>query len=230
MAHRSLLVTALVALSMSLSPVLPGAVGAAASPTARAAPTGLPAAPEVKAAVGGQGAWRVYPGDIAALGSRPAGCRSDEQMLAYRGVQARWYSGRERGVPRAVHTGAEIAVLRYADAAAARAAVRNNESYPRRCPRVTEWVCEECDGISTTRRTRVPVARLGDQSVAWSLRAVGNAKSAGYTVVARRGRSVVRVTLTRTRDMVADAPWRYPRSMPKREVVRLARVTLRAGP
>ena len=63
-------------------------------------------------------------------------------------------------MPRSVFTSAEIAVLTYADDAAARAAGPAQRVVPRRCPKVVEWVCTDCDGIDTTWRTRTPAARV----------------------------------------------------------------------
>lgn len=201
-------------------------VAVAAAPAASAAPAPLPSARVVKGVVGGVGPWHAYPSDISALGARPRGCRSDRQLLDPQSVRAKSYAGREGGQPRRIFSGAEIVVLGYADEAAARAAFANVATYPRRCPKVVEWVCTECDGISTTWRTRVPVARVRDQSVAWRLRDVGNLRSSGYAVVARYGASLVRVTVTRTRDIFGPHPERYPRPMPERKAVRLARLAL----
>ena len=186
----------------------------------------FPSKAVVKSVLDGKGHWRVSPGDLEKLGAKPRGCRSDKQMLAYDDARVRWYAGREVGMPRSVFTSAEIAVLTYADDAAARAAVQRNASYPRRCPKVVEWVCTDCDGIDTTWRTRTPAARVGDQSVAWRFRQFGNLKSNGWAVVARDGATVVRVRTLRTRDVFAGGRHGYPRLMDKKVAVRLARTAL----
>jgi hypothetical protein len=111
---------------------------------------------------------------------------------------------------------------------AARKAVRRNASYPQRCPKVVEWVCTQCDGIWTTWRTRVPAARVGAQSVAWRFRELSNAKAKGHTIVARRGTTVVRVTVGRAR-YPGDGPFTYPERIAKKKVVALARIALRTA-
>ncbi|QIX27179.1 hypothetical protein ncot_11645 [Nocardioides sp. JQ2195] len=180
----------------------------------------------VKASMNGVGEWRAYRGSFKTVGGKPRDCRSDEQMLDYDEARSKSYHGRESGLPRSVWSGAEIVILRYADADSARRAVRRNGSYPRRCPKVTEWVCTECDGIWTTWRTKVPAVTVGAQSVAWKFREVGNFKSNGHAVVARRGSTVVRVTVTRTRDVTMKDGWVYPQLVRKRVVTRLARKAL----
>lgn len=215
---------ALVAVVALLGVVLEPAPSGATIPL-----SAFPSKAVVKQTMDGTGHWRTSPGDLTKLGARPRDCRSDQQMLAYDDVRVRWYSGREMGMPRSVYTSAEIAVLTYADDAAARHAVQRNASYPRRCPRVVEWVCTDCDGIDTTWRTRTPAARVGSQSVAWRFRQVGNLKSNGYAVVARDGATVVRVTGMRTRDVFVDGGQHYPRLMDKGVVLGLARTALRTA-
>lgn len=187
----------------------------------------FPSKSDVKTVFAGKGRWFSYRGDIATLGGRPAECRSDDQLLNFDEVKARYYSGRERGAPRSVSANAEIAVLKYATVGSARDAVKRNRSYPRRCPKVTEWVCDQCDGISTIWRTKVSAKKVGRQSVVWKFRRIDNLKSNGYTVVARRGSTVVRVTASRTRDVAAKNGWVYPKLIKKRVAVKLARTALR---
>ncbi len=180
----------------------------------------------VKSVIGGKSAWRAYPGDIATLGGKPRRCRSDKQMLKFDEVKSKLFSGKERGAPKSVFASAEIAILKYATVGSARDAVKRNGTYPKRCGKVTEWVCNECDGISTTRRTRVSAAPVGSQSVVWKFRRIDNFKSNGYAVVARKGSTVVRVTVSRTRDVSANNGWVYPKLIQKPVAVKLARTAL----
>lgn len=217
------LMASLTCLVLSLVP-LSGPAGASSSATAPILVGDFPTVSTVKTVFNGKGTWRAHRGDMTTLGSRPSGCRSDQQMLAFDRNRAIWYSGVERGLPASIYSGAEIVVLRYASVGAARDAIARNASYPSRCPKVTEWVCEECDGISDTWRTRVSMAQAGDQSVAWRFREVGNLKSSGYTIVARRGATVVRVTLERTSTRYLAAG--YPSLMSKQMALRLARIAV----
>jgi hypothetical protein len=206
-----------------------GIAGLPALAVATITASDFPAKSEVKAAVGGKGVWAAFPADITTLGSKPRGCRSDKQLLDFDEVKAKAFFGRESGTPRPVRSGAEIVILRYATVASARDAVKRNGSYPQRCAKVTEWVCTDCDGISTTWRTRVAAREVGRQSVAWRFRRIDNSKSNGYTVVARRGSTVVRVTVSRTRDVPVTGEWVYPQRIKKRVAVRLARLALRSA-
>ncbi len=188
--------------------------------------TAFPSKVAVKSELNGVGAWRAtfFP-DTTALGARPRSCRSDLQLLAFTEDRGRSYFGAQAGRPPSVEAFARIKVYRYASTAAARAAVKRNATYPDRCPRVVEWVCDNCDGIATTWRTAVTVPRVGQQSTAWSWRELGMAKATGYTVVARRGATVVVVDAGRDR-YVDGAAWTYPRLIAKTRAVAIARLAL----
>ncbi|GAA4811998.1 hypothetical protein GCM10025786_15960 [Nocardioides caeni] len=214
-----------VVLALLLSLLL-AAFGSTAGP-AQAAPSPFPTAASVKDAVFGTGSWSARNwGAEGTIGGRPAACRSDQQMVAHRARGARSYYGATTG---SVWMSSEVEVLRYRSVAEARQDLRRSGSYPRRCPRVTEWVCEECDGISTTWRTRVAVQRAGSESVGWSFKRVDNLKAVGYTMVARRGTTLVLVTLTLTRDVFGANGWVYPRLPRKAAIVRLARLAIRTA-
>lgn len=186
----------------------------------------FPAKTVVKSSMNGKGHWSSSRGRFATLGGKPGDCRSDKQMLSFDRAKSRFFYGREKGMPRSIWSNAEIVVLRYPDTKSARRAVKRNASYPRRCPKVTEWVCNDCDGIWTTWRTRTLAAKVGRQSVVWRFREIGNFKSNGYTVVSRRGSTIVRVTVGRTRDVSARNGWVYPKLIKKREALRVARKAL----
>lgn len=206
------------------------ATGWAVPPAAAAsAPTDFPTKAQVKQTVGGKGAWTSYPFSVKSLGSKPQACRSDRQMLSPSMVRARSYHGPVLGMPQSITSNAQIAVFRYPSVAEARAVVVNNASYPIRCPKVVEWVCTQCDGVWTTWRTKVRAPKVGAQRTAWRFREVGNFKSNGYAMVARRGTTVVRVSVSRTRDVWGPQGWTYPPLVPKRTMVRLTRQALAAA-
>lgn len=186
----------------------------------------LPSKAAVKKVMNGRGAWHRTAGSIDVVGSKPRSCNTQELMANPRDVRVRDYSGQEQGLPRTIWSHTNAAVLRYPDVASARRAVANTASYARRCPKVTEWVCNECDGVWTTWRTRVRAPKVGAQRVIWRFREQGNFKSNGYTVVARRGATVVRVTASRTRDVTGPHGWTYPPRIEKKVAVRLAKLTL----
>jgi hypothetical protein len=149
-------------------------------------------------------------------------------MLDFREDRGRGYYSPPAGPSDDVGALAKVDVYRYDSVRAARQAVSQNASYPQRCPKVTEWVCTQCDGIWTTWRTRVPAAQVGAQSVAWRFRELSNAKAKGYTIVARRGTTVVRVTVGRSR-YPGDGPFTYPERIAKKKAVALARIALRTA-
>lgn len=187
----------------------------------------LPRKATVKAVLDEGGRWRAYTyGDTRALGARPSSCRSDLQMLAFREDRGRGYFGPPAGPSDDVGAVARVDVFRYDSVRDAKRAVRRSGSYPDRCPRVVEWVCTDCDGIWTTWRSRVPAARVGEQSVAWRFRELSIAKGKGYTVVAREGTTVVRVSVGRARYPGGDGPFTYPQRIAKRKTVELARIAL----
>jgi hypothetical protein len=147
-------------------------------------------------------------------------------MAGFDESRKRSYSGPERGRASSVWGEVQVEVYRYPTVADADDVVRANARYPSTCPRVTEWTCEECDGITTTARQRVSFAPVGVQSIAWRFRAVDNFKHNGFTVVARRGVTVVRVTTGRGR-MPTSSTFRYPPLVSKDRAERVARLALR---
>jgi hypothetical protein len=207
--------------------VLVLAAGPAAPAAAVIAPSDLPSKARVKNAMDGVGTWNAGPFPRP-IGSRPADCRSDRQMLDPDERRVRGYGGREAGRPASVYAEVAIEVFRYGSRAEARAAVRSNGTYPERCPRVTEWTCTECDGISTTWRTLVTLPRVGVQSVAWRYRAIDNFKHKGFTYVARRDTTVVRVSSGRAR-MPTGSTLTYPRLISAAKAERVARMALRTA-
>ena len=205
-----------------------GVVASAVPAQAVISRSDLPSKATVKSVLNGTGRWfaGTY-GDTRALGSRPSACRSDLQMRNFREDRGRVYSGRQVGLP-GVGASASVDVFRYATVRAAKRAVARNGSYPQRCPRVVEWVCTQCDGVWTTWRSRVAVPRVGQQRVAWRYREAGNARSAGFTVVARKGTTVVRVSVGRDR-YPGEGAFTYPKPIPKKKVVKVARIALRTA-
>lgn len=203
-----------------------GVVASAVPAQAVISRSDLPSKATVKSELNGTGRWYAGTyGDTRALGARPEGCRSDLQMRNFREDRGRVYSGRQVGLPPGVGVSASVDVFRYATVRAAKRAVVRNGSYPQRCPRVVEWVCTQCDGVWTTWRSRVAVPRVGQQRVAWRFREISNGKSAGFTVVARKGTTVVRVTVGRDR-YPGEGAFTYPKPIPKKKVVKVARIAL----
>jgi hypothetical protein len=201
----------------------------APSPVAADIPSSaFPTKAEIKSELNGRGSWfSVTSTFTRTLGSRPRGCRSDKQMLDFQEDRLRFYSGRQTGLPNSVYASVAIGVFVYANVTDARDAVTRNASYPERCPKVTEWVCNDCDGISTTWRTRVAARRVGQQSVAWRYRSEDNFKHNGYAIVARRGALVVRVEVGRSRDPFSG--WMYPPLIKKAKALRIARMALQTA-
>jgi hypothetical protein len=189
----------------------------------------LPTKSTVKSVLKEGGRWSSYTyGNTRAVGARPGSCRSDEQMLSFREDRGRGYYGPPAGPSDDVGALAKVDVYRYNSVRTAKRAVTRNASYPDRCPKVVEWVCTQCDGVWTTWRARVPAARVGAQSVAWRFRELSNAKAKGYTIVARKGTTVVRVTVGRSR-YPGDGPFTYPGRISKKKAVNLARIALRTA-
>lgn len=203
-----------------------GVVASAVPAQAVISRSDLPNKATVKTLLNGTGRWFVNTyDDTRALGARPAGCRSDLQMGSFREDRGRRYGGQQAGVPPEVRVDARVDVFRYATARAAKRAVARNGSYPERCPRVVEWVCTQCDGVWTTWRSKVAVRAVGEQRVAWRFREIGLPKSAGFTVVAREGTTVVRVSVRRDR-LPGEGAWTYPKPVAKKKAVQLARIAL----
>jgi hypothetical protein len=93
--RRSRLAAGLRRLCLLLVPILVGIAVAPAQSVAAISLTDFPSKTVVKDVLGGRGPWRAYRGDIATLGGKPRGCRSDLQMMAYDEVRARSFYGRE---------------------------------------------------------------------------------------------------------------------------------------
>lgn len=215
--------TALALVTLLIGLLVPG------SAAAEVPFSSFPTKVEIRSELNGRGSWFSATTPFApVLGSRPRGCRSDKQMLDFDEARVRYYSGRQVNLPDSVLAQVAIAVFTYASVEDATAAVARNRSYPQRCPKVTEWVCTDCDGISTTWRTRVVARRVGQQSVTWRWRSEDNFKHNGYTVVARRGSVVVRVEVGRSRDPFYG-PFDYPPLLRKSKAVRIARMAIRAA-
>jgi hypothetical protein len=212
------------ALAVAVAAVVVTALPAAATITS----SDLPSKATVKEHMNGTGTWRASFGSARPIGASPADCRSDLQMLDPTERKARGYSGPQPGRPASVLGEVLVEVYRYASASAASDAVRRNGTYPDRCPRVREWTCTECDGVATVWRDRVAMPRVGVQSMAWRFHGIDNFKHNGWTVVARRGSTVVRVSTGRVH-MPDDGPFRYPQMVSKDRAERIARLALRTA-
>ena len=214
---------------LAFAVVVLGAVSIAPPASAVIDRSDLPTKSTVKLVLEEGGRWSAYTyGNTRAVGARPGNCRSDKQMLAFREDRGRGYYGPPAGPSDDVGALAKVDVFRYDSVRTAKRAVTRNASYPDRCPKVVEWVCTQCDGVWTTWRARVPAARVGKQSVAWRFRELSNAKAKGYTIVARKGTTVVRVTVGRSR-YPGDSPFTYPERISKKKAVKLARIALRTA-
>ena len=208
---------------------LVGAMLAPSTSAAEISSSDFPSKAAVKSELDGTGRWFTsVAGSARALGAKPARCRSDLQMLSFAEDRVRSYSGLQRGLPTSVSGEAQVAVFRYKNASEAHLAVKRNASYPQRCPKTTEWVCTDCDGVWTTWRKRVAAPQVGRESVVWHYRRIGNFKHNGYGVVARRGRLVVRVEVGRLRTPL-EGSFTYPPLISKTEALKVARMALRAA-
>ena len=214
---------------LALAVVVLGAVSVAPPAGAVIDRSDLPTKSTLKLVLEEGGRWSANTyGNTRAVGARPGNCRSDEQMLAFGEDRGRGYYGPPAGPSDDFPTLAKVDVFRYDSVRTAKRAVTRNANYPDRCPKVVEWVCTQCDGVWTTWRARVPAAHVGKQSVAWRFRELSNAKAKGYTIVARTGTTVVRVTVGRSR-YPGDSPFTYPERISKKKAVQLARIALRTA-
>jgi hypothetical protein len=68
----------------------------------------------------------------------------------------------------------------------------------------------------------------GPSDDVWRFRELSNAKAKGYTIVARTGTTVVRVSVGRSR-YPGDGPFTYPQPIAKKKAVSLARIALRTA-
>jgi hypothetical protein len=210
--------------------VLAGAmlVGASVPATAGAAITrsDFPSLSYVKTAIGGSGAWGRAFSREGPLGAKPARCRSDLPFSAAREYRSAWYNGPLRST-RSLTGVTSIKVYRFGSASSARRAMAKAEAFVTDCPKSTEWVCTNCDGVWDIRRKLAPARRVGTQSFAWKEVSAGLGVENSRVIAARTGRTVVVVNVGHQTDPV-DARTPKAPSWSRAEVI--AKEAIRKAP
>jgi hypothetical protein len=152
----------------------------------------FPSAAQVGAAMNGADTWTRSLGrpGFVALGAKPAACRSDVPFADASESRKGYYEG---GMSRKnpYYGFVEVTVHRFASAGAAKRALKGLPTWLADCARSVEWVCKQCDGIATIRRTPAAQRRVGTQSVTWNQHSVGLGVANGRAVAARTGATVV---------------------------------------
>lgn len=199
-----------------------GLVVAAAGPSpASITRSDFPSAAAVEQAVGQSQGWSRYlskPNQGGVLGSRPRGCRSDLPFKQEREFRRATYWPNQPDAGATVAYTAGITVHRFSSARAAARAMKRAQTFVKRCPKSTEWVCTQCDGIYTTWQRLTRLRRVGDQSFAVVGRQMENFGSRFRSVVARDGRIVIRADVS-TGSTDVDGP-RFPTTRPTKAQVR----------
>ena len=185
----------------------------------------FPSAAALEQAVGESEDWSRYVSKTdqgGVLGSRPRGCKSDGPFRAAREFRSATYWPNRADPGADVAYTAGITVHRFGSARSAARAVKRARAFVTRCPKSTEWVCTQCDGIYTTWQRPTPLRRVGEQSVALAGRQMGNFGSRFRSVVARDATTVVRVSVA-VGSTDVDGP-RFPTTRPTKAQVRAVAV------
>lgn len=174
-------------------------------------PQYLPSASQVSHILRDSSTWKRHRYDYTLLGSRPRGCKSTEPFeSAEQSLKAMYGQVRP---PLSNMPSATISIYEFLTPDDASAAVVRAASLVGSCGKSTEWWCTQCDGIITYWRRAVAPPMVGEQATSWVGRAAGNSLSRYRAVVARKGSSVVAVTVW-TSNAPGTKKLRYPRCIP----------------
>lgn len=205
-----------------------GLVFTAAPAAADIAPESFPSPGEVGVALGVTGAWTQtqYEPDSGrdVVGARPSNCRSDRPFRDATEYQLATY---ETDATSDTELFASIIQYRFTSSGRAKKSLKRVRATVKRCPKFTEWVCTECDGIADYRQKLSAIRQVGDRTVAYAGKSRSVLGSRYRTAVVRDGRRVFEVVLRVTSLDISPV---YPTAGPsKRQLRRLAEVTYLAG-
>ena len=86
---------------------------------------------------------------------------------------------------------ASVTLYRFGSSGAAKRALKRVKAHVKGCPKYTEWVCTQCDGIFDVWQQLASVPTIGDGTVAWAGRQMDNFGSRFRKAVVRDGRIVI---------------------------------------
>lgn len=174
-------------------------------------PQYLPSASQVSYTLRDSSVWGKELFNYAPLGSKPRGCKSTtpfnsaEQSISARYGPMEWLPSRMPS--------ANVNIYEFLTSDDATTAVTRAASLADSCRQSTEWWCRQCDGVITYWRRAVAPPMVGEQATSWVGRAAEISLSRYRTVVARKGSSVVAVTVW-TSNSPGGRKLRYPRFNP----------------
>lgn len=172
----------------------------------------FPSTTWVKSAMKGKGSWyreSASPAYVGReVGTSPSRCRLTNYFGQYQEAKRTFYSGPIRGSRDYGTT--DVTVHRYRSVKQAQATLQRLGTYARNCSRTEEWVCANCDGTWTASRTPATRRKIGDQSVAWREKRVGMGVTSARMITARRGATVVLVSVERASDPETMRTPKYP--------------------
>lgn len=157
--------------------------GMAAIPT-----SDFPTVKQAKSAMNGTGQWGRWVLDRnegAPIGAKPSRCRSDLPFRAADEFRTAVYFGPVAGQSDFGGT-VHDTVYHFASTKKAKHAMAGVTDFLTACPRSVEWVCEQCDGIWTAKRTVLSVPTIGAQSIAWNEKRSGMGLGNGRAIASRR--------------------------------------------
>lgn len=167
--------------SIGTAALLAGVLLAAAPPAVYAdySPSDFPSTAEVSDAIGRAGTWSRYVTKTDrtggwVVGARPSDCASDRSYAGVTNTRSAHYSEEVNASGRQLTYSASVSFYKFPSEAKARAALKRVQAQVRSCPRYTEWVCTQCDGIFDIWQRISPISNVGDRTVAWAGKSQGN--------------------------------------------------------
>lgn len=221
--------------SLSGTAVLITGALVAACPTAAFAdysPSDFPSSSEVSEALETGGTWDRYVTKNSSkagwvVGARPSRCASDRPYAAVTDRRYAYYNKLLNG-PHAIRYSADVAIFKFSTKPRARAALEKIRAHVRSCPSYTEWVCTQCDGIFDVWQRMSPIRNVGDQTVAWAGKSMGNLGDRYRSAAILDRDNIIKVTVSIGGDTEGPV---FPRLSPtKTEVRGLAEVAYNTLP
>ncbi len=158
----------------------------------------------------------VYNGN-SVVGARPARCASDTPFTKVL-VRRSAYYNLLRQSAREPSASASVTLYKFGSRGKARAALKKVKRHVLACPSYTEWVCTNCDGIWDVWQQLASIPNVGDRTVAWAGRTMGNVGERFRTAAVLDRNYVIEVQLSIGKD--AGGSSRFPSQRPPKSALR----------
>lgn len=150
------------------------------------------------------------------VGARPARCASDKPFARSTVQRSAYYNRTRRTVNQPFYS-ASVTLYDFGSRGKASAALRKVKKHVRTCPSYTEWVCNNCDGIWDVWQKLAAISRVGDKTVAWAGRTMGNVGERYRSAAVLDRNYVIKVQIAVGKDAGGS---RFPSDRPSKRTLR----------